>query len=90
VDDFGLQDSAKEFDNVLDCGLFHVLSNEDPRRYIGALGHVLKSGGDCFCRALARGARHDWATAGFEGRTVESLPVLFDGSGNLIGTMATV
>ena len=48
MDALGLQDSAERFDNVLDCGLFHVFSNEDRGRYIGGLRHVLKSGGRLF------------------------------------------
>jgi SAM-dependent methyltransferase len=36
---------GRRFDTVLDCGLFHVISEEDRRRYVAALSHVLDAGG---------------------------------------------
>jgi cyclopropane fatty-acyl-phospholipid synthase-like methyltransferase len=36
------------FDNVIDCGLFHVFSDEDRRRYAEGLAAILKPGGRLF------------------------------------------
>ncbi len=36
---------TRQFDTVLDSGLFHVFSDEDRRRYVAGLAHVLKPGG---------------------------------------------
>jgi len=43
-----LKDWTERFDNVIDSGLFHVLSDEDRRRYVEGLATVLKSGGRVF------------------------------------------
>jgi ubiquinone/menaquinone biosynthesis C-methylase UbiE len=36
---------GRRFDTVLDCGLFHVIAEEDRRRYLAELSHVLDAGG---------------------------------------------
>jgi cyclopropane fatty-acyl-phospholipid synthase-like methyltransferase len=33
---------------VIDCGLFHVFSDDDRRRYVKGLAHVLEPGGRLF------------------------------------------
>lgn len=38
----------KQFDNVIDCGLFHVFSNEARVTYISELGKILRSGGSLY------------------------------------------
>jgi cyclopropane fatty-acyl-phospholipid synthase-like methyltransferase len=43
-----LKDLPEVFDNVTDSGLFHVLSDEDRRRYAEGLATVLKPGGRLF------------------------------------------
>jgi cyclopropane fatty-acyl-phospholipid synthase-like methyltransferase len=48
TDALALPDWTEQFDNVIDCGLFHVFSDEDRRRYVAGLAHVLKSGGNLF------------------------------------------
>lgn len=45
LDALALQRLPVLFDNVLDCGLFHVLGDEDRRRYVESLHCVLKPGG---------------------------------------------
>jgi len=40
-----LKDWTERFDNVIDSGLFHVLSDEDRRRCVEGLTTVLKPGG---------------------------------------------
>jgi SAM-dependent methyltransferase len=39
---------GERFGTVLDCGLFHVFSDDDRRRYVQGLAHVLKPGGLLF------------------------------------------
>ena len=41
-------DWGERFDSVIDCGLFHVFSDEDRRRYVEGLATVLKSSGRLF------------------------------------------
>jgi cyclopropane fatty-acyl-phospholipid synthase-like methyltransferase len=43
-----LKDWDERFDSVIDSGLFHVLSDEDRRRYVGGLATVLRPGGRLF------------------------------------------
>jgi len=38
----------RRFDSVIDCGLFHVLSDEDRRPYVAGLAHVTKPDGRVF------------------------------------------
>ncbi|MFO0891891.1 MAG: class I SAM-dependent methyltransferase [Isosphaeraceae bacterium] len=44
-DAFALEDLGREFDTVIDCGLFHTFSDEDRPRYISGLGAVVRPGG---------------------------------------------
>jgi SAM-dependent methyltransferase len=39
---------AERFDNVIDCGLFHVFADEDRGRYVDGLAHILRPGGRLF------------------------------------------
>jgi cyclopropane fatty-acyl-phospholipid synthase-like methyltransferase len=39
---------GQHFASVIDCGLFHVFSDEDRRRYVGGLAQVLRPGGRLF------------------------------------------
>jgi cyclopropane fatty-acyl-phospholipid synthase-like methyltransferase len=43
-----LGDWGDRFASAIDCGLFHVFSNEDRRRYVEGLAQVLKPGGRLF------------------------------------------
>ena len=43
-----LGDWDRSFATVIDCGLFHVFSDEDRRRYVEGLAHVLNPGGLLF------------------------------------------
>lgn len=36
---------GRQFDTVLDTGLFHVFNDEDRARYVDGLGHVVRRGG---------------------------------------------
>jgi cyclopropane fatty-acyl-phospholipid synthase-like methyltransferase len=43
-----LGDWGERFASVIDCGLFHVFSEDDRRRYIGGLAQVVKPDGRLF------------------------------------------
>src|SRR5262249_52287271 len=43
-----LGDWGERFASVIDCGLFHVFSDEDRRRYVGGLARVVEPGGRLF------------------------------------------
>jgi cyclopropane fatty-acyl-phospholipid synthase-like methyltransferase len=45
LDALTLNELPMLFDNVVDCGLFHVFSDEDRPRYVQALAGVLRPGG---------------------------------------------
>jgi SAM-dependent methyltransferase len=48
MDALDLGGLTERFDSAIDCGLFHVFSDEDRRRYVGGLAHVLKPDGRLF------------------------------------------
>jgi cyclopropane fatty-acyl-phospholipid synthase-like methyltransferase len=50
LDQFG-----RTFDSVIDCGLFHVFSDEDRARYVEGLAHVVKPGGRVFLMCFSDG-----------------------------------
>lgn len=43
-----LEDMDEQFDNIVDCGLFHVFSDDDRKKYVAGLARVLKPGGRLF------------------------------------------
>jgi cyclopropane fatty-acyl-phospholipid synthase-like methyltransferase len=43
-----LADWGERFISVIDCGLFHVFSDDDRRRYVGGLAQVVEPGGRLF------------------------------------------
>lgn len=45
MDALTLDTSECRFDTVIDCGLFHVFSDEDRARYVAGLTHVTRPGG---------------------------------------------
>ena len=51
VSDGRRAESAKltaQFDNVIDCGLFHVFSDEDRKRYVRGIEMVIERAGDLY------------------------------------------
>jgi SAM-dependent methyltransferase len=50
-----LKDWSERFDNVIDCGLFHVFSDEDRKKYVEGLATVLKPGGCLFLLCFSDG-----------------------------------
>lgn len=47
-DALALRHLPEVFDTAIDCGLFHVFSDEDRRRYVDGLDSVLRPGGRLF------------------------------------------
>ena len=45
ADALRLADLGEQFDTVLDCGLFHVLDDDERGRYVGSLAAVVPPGG---------------------------------------------
>jgi len=89
MDALKLASLDRQFDRVLDCGLFHVLSDEDRRAYVAGLAHVTKPGGKIFLMCFSdqepagqgpRRIRQDEIRAAFvDGWTVESvMPTHFE------------
>jgi cyclopropane fatty-acyl-phospholipid synthase-like methyltransferase len=48
-----LKDWSERFDNVIESGLFHSLSDEDRKKYVAGLATVLKSGGRLFLMCVS-------------------------------------
>jgi SAM-dependent methyltransferase len=48
-----LGDWSERFASAIDCGLFHVFSDEDRRRYAQGLAHVLRPGGLLFLMCMS-------------------------------------
>jgi ubiquinone/menaquinone biosynthesis C-methylase UbiE len=72
------------FATALDCGLFHVFSDDDRQRYVTGLAHVLKPGGRLFLmtfsdeepgtegpRRVSRRELHDAFADGWEIESIE-------------------
>lgn len=60
VDALRLVDIGEQFDTVLDCGLFHVLGDEDRRRYVRSLTAVVPSGGRFHMLCFSDQQPGDW------------------------------
>ena len=83
VDALKLLSLDRQFDSVIDCGLFHVLSDEDRLPYVSGLAHVTKQNGRVFLMCFSdqepgdtgpRRIKQDEIRAGFaEGWMVESI-----------------
>jgi len=84
-----LRDWGERFASVIDCGLFHVFSDDDWRRYVEGLSAVLAPGGRLFLmcfsdeepvgegpRRVSRQELHDAFADGWEVESVE--PSRFD------------
>jgi cyclopropane fatty-acyl-phospholipid synthase-like methyltransferase len=48
MDALTLADFDRQFDSVIDSGLFHVFSDDDRVRYVAGLAHVTRPGGRLF------------------------------------------
>jgi len=73
----------RQLDSVVDCGLFHVLSDADRRAYVAGLAHVTKSNGKLFLMCFSdqepegpgprRISQNEIRDAFADGWTVESI-----------------
>jgi SAM-dependent methyltransferase len=83
-----LDSLPEQFDTVLDCGLFHVFSDEDRKRYVAGLATVTKPGGRVFLACFSdeepgeqgprRISQADLRTAFADGWVMESIePIRF-------------
>jgi ubiquinone/menaquinone biosynthesis C-methylase UbiE len=51
---------GREFDTVLDCGLFHVFDDDDRARYVASLSGVVVRGGRYFVLCFSDKQPGDW------------------------------
>jgi SAM-dependent methyltransferase len=78
-----LGDWDERFASVIDCGLFHCFSDDDRRRYVRGLAHVVEPGGRLFLLCFSdeepgsegprRVSRHELDDAFADGWDVESV-----------------
>lgn len=83
MDALALKDIPQRFDSVIDCGLFHVFSDEDRQRYVEGLATILKPGGRLFLLCFSdeepgtqgprRVSRRELHDAFADGWTIESI-----------------
>jgi 2-polyprenyl-3-methyl-5-hydroxy-6-metoxy-1,4-benzoquinol methylase len=89
IDALHLDSLPQQFDNVIDCGLFHVFSDEDRKRYVAGLASVTKPGGHVFLECFSddepgevgprRISQADLKAAFAEGWVIESIePTRFE------------
>jgi cyclopropane fatty-acyl-phospholipid synthase-like methyltransferase len=81
-----LGDWGERFASVIDCGLFHVFSDDDRQRYVEGLAQVLEPGGRLFLACFSdeelgtegprRVARHELYEAFAHGWEVESIDLI--------------
>ena len=89
MDALKLKDLDRTFDTVIDCGLFHVLSDEDRNLYVDGLAQVVKHGGRVFLMCFSdeqpgdtgprRISQNELREAFSDGWTIESItPTRFE------------
>jgi cyclopropane fatty-acyl-phospholipid synthase-like methyltransferase len=96
MDALRLDALPEQFDSVIDCGLFHVFSDEDRQKYVAGLAGVVKPGGRIFLACFSneepgdlgprRISQADLQAAFAEGWAFESIePVRFEVRSDLEG-----
>ena len=60
ADALRLVDLGEQFDTVLDCGLFHVLDDEEREGYVASLAHVVPRGGRLHMLCFSDHQPGDW------------------------------
>ena len=99
ADALRLVDLGERFDTVLDCGLFHVLDDDERQRYVDSLAAVVPPGGRYHMLCFSDGQPGDWGprrvtqdeirTAFSEGWEVESIePAVIDLTWDPAGALA--
>jgi cyclopropane fatty-acyl-phospholipid synthase-like methyltransferase len=81
-----LADWGERFASVIDCGLFHVFSDDDRQRYVQSLGQVIQPGGRLFLMCFSdaepgtegprRVSRQELADAFAGGWEIESIQLV--------------
>jgi SAM-dependent methyltransferase len=51
---------GQQFDVVLDCGLFHVLDDEDRAPFVASVASVIRSGGEYFMLCFSENEPGGW------------------------------
>ena len=75
MDALTLKGFKDRFDNIIDCGLFHVFSDEDRPRYVEGLAAVLRPGGRLFLLCFSD---EEPGTQGPRRVSKKELPLAFD------------
>ena len=99
ADALRLVDLGEQFDTVLDCGLFHVLDDDERERYVESLAAVVPPGGRYHMLCFSNHQPGDWGprrvtqdeirAAFSEGWEVESIePTVIDLTWNPAGALA--
>ena len=99
ADALRLVDLGERFETVLDCGLFHVLDDDERKRYVESLAAVVPRGGRYHMLCFSDGQPGDWGprrvtqdevrTAFSEGWEVESIePSVIDLTWDPAGALA--
>jgi SAM-dependent methyltransferase len=99
ADALRLVELDEHFDTVLDCGLFHVLSDDERERYVDSLAAVVRPGGRCHMLCFSDRQPGDWGprrvtpgeirVAFSEGWAVESIePTVIDLTWDPAGALA--
>ena len=89
IDALHLESVPEQFDSIVDCGLFHVFSDEDRTRYVKGLTSVTKPGGRVFLACFSdrepgdqgprRISQADLRAAFADGWAIESIePIRFE------------
>jgi cyclopropane fatty-acyl-phospholipid synthase-like methyltransferase len=60
ADALGLVALNEQFDTVLDCGLFHVLDDDERERYVGSLAEAIPPGGRYHMLCFSDRQPGDW------------------------------
>jgi SAM-dependent methyltransferase len=60
ADALRLVDLGEQFDTVLDCGLFHVLDDDERARYVASLTEALRPGGRFHMLCFSERQPGDW------------------------------
>ena len=60
ADALNLHMSGRQFDTVIDSGLFHVFSDDERSRYIASLDRIVRAGGTYFLMCFSDREPGDW------------------------------
>ena len=63
---------GEQFDTVLDCGLFHVFSDEDRARYVDSLRAAIPHGGRYFVLCFSDSQPGDWGPRRIKREEIEA------------------